>query len=32
MRMITILDISGHMGAPDVACQWRIESVEGVVQ
>jgi hypothetical protein len=32
MQMITILDISGHMGAPSVPCQWRIESVEGVVR
>jgi len=32
MKMITILDISGFMGAPVAACRWRIESVEGVVQ
>ena len=32
MRMLTILDISGHMGAPAVPCRWSIQSIEGVMR
>ncbi len=33
MRMLTVLDISGFMGAPEVSCRWtigRIELTEGL--
>jgi hypothetical protein len=29
MRMLTILDITGFMGAPEAECSWRIEFVRG---
>jgi hypothetical protein len=30
MRMLTILDTSGFMGAAAVDCAWRIEGLRGV--
>lgn len=32
MKMLTLLDISGHMGGRSVECEWRIESLEGVTR
>ena len=32
MEMLTILDISAHMGAPAVPCRWTVHAVEGVVR
>ena len=30
LRMLTILDIGGFLGAPAVDCTWRIESLRGL--
>lgn len=30
IRMLTVLDLSGHMGGAEGACVWTVESVEGV--
>lgn len=32
MRMLTILDITGFMGAPGIGCEWTISRVEGVIR
>ncbi len=32
MTMITILDISGFMGAPEVACEWTLHTIEGAAR